>query len=228
MLNRSTTSLVARVLVLALIFSAFGTFNTGSTLAANNGGVEPQTSGSQDSTSQLNGQLIANGPVTVNGNKAITGTTIFTDSHIAVDPAKGNSAIINLGKLGRIELVAGTKLLLQFSEGLISGNLEEGQAIVNVPSGVKVAINAPNAAQKGVGGGQEPVKVITVHDTVAVPPATVPVAAPPAQVPVSGGLSGRALAGILGGAGAVAAAAAIAADDDDDDLFVPSVSPVTP
>jgi hypothetical protein len=29
--------------------------------------------------------MIATGPVTVNGNKAITGTTIFTDSNIVVD-----------------------------------------------------------------------------------------------------------------------------------------------
>src|SRR5262249_45702423 len=124
--------------------SALGTFNTGSTLARNNSGVEPQTAGSQNSTSQLNGQLIANGPVTVNGNKAITGTTIFTDSNIMVDCANGNSAVVNLGRLGRIDLVAGTKMTLRFSEGVISGELQDGKAVISTPQDVKVEVKTPD------------------------------------------------------------------------------------
>jgi hypothetical protein len=227
MSNRSLITFGARFLVLSLIFGIFGIFNTGSTLAAKNRGEETWTTNAQDGSSQLSGQLIATGTVTVNGNKAITGTTVFTDSNIVVEPTKGNSAVVNLGKLGRIELVAGTKLLLQFSEGRISGNLEEGQAIVNVPDGVKVAINTPNNAQTP--SGQEPVKVITVHDTIAVPavssaPAPAPV---PVPIPVSRGLSGWAIGGIVAGAGGVAAAAAIAADDDND-VVVTVASPTTP
>src|SRR5687767_3437768 len=194
MLNRSTIRLVASVVVLTLIFDAFNIFNTGSTLAANNKGAKPGSAGAQDANSQttpagaqngnsqINGQLIANGSVTVNGNKAITGTTVFTESRIVVDSKKGNSAVVNLGKLGRIELVAGTKLLLRFSDGLISGELEEGNAVIKAPSGVKVAINAlnPNA----VAGGQEPVLVIVLDPiTVSVPTPT-PV---PPPIPVSSG-----------------------------------------
>src|SRR5262249_39367404 len=64
--------------------------------------------GAQGGISQLTGQLIVNGSVTVNGNRAITGTTIFTGSNIVVDRGKGNSAIVNLGKLGRVEIDPGT------------------------------------------------------------------------------------------------------------------------
>jgi hypothetical protein len=239
MLNRLTVRFVARVLILSLIFGAFGAFNAGSILAAKNRAAETQTSGAQDGNSQskttgaqdgnsqLNGQLIANGSVTVNGNKAITGTTVFTDSRIVVDSAKGNSAIVNLGKLGRIELVAGSKLLLRFSDGLISGELEEGNAVVKAPAGVKVAINALNQAGQA-SGGQQPVKVVVVHDTIAVPSATAPPV--PAQIPGTrrGGVGGWGLAGGLLGAGGVTAAAIAAAGDDDNDLIAGVVSPVAP
>jgi hypothetical protein len=246
MLNRSTTRLVARVIVLTLIFSAFGTFNTGSTLAANNSKVKPQaagsqdststtqTAGSQDSTSQLNGQLIANGPVTVNGNKVITGTTVFTDSNIAVDCVKGNSAVINLGKLGRIDLVAGTKMTLRFSDGLISGELQDGKAIISAPQDVKVEVKTADGVVTSNCVQQTVQQTSTCVTPVAVQGYTqcVPVvAAAPAPVPIPvGGLSGWAIGGIVGGAAAVTAGAVAVADDDDDGLFVPlvGVSPVAP
>src|SRR5215813_9504545 len=96
------SSVTHRGRILLLVLSASLVFNMGSTLAAKNGGAPANA---QTGNSQLKGQLIASGPVTVNGNKAITGTTIFTDSNIAVDCSKGNSAIVNLGYMGRIELV---------------------------------------------------------------------------------------------------------------------------
>lgn len=232
MLNRSTTRLVARVLVLTLIFSAFGTFNTGSTLAANKSKVKPQAAGSQDSTSQLNGQLIANGPVTVNGNKVITGTTVFTDSNIAVDCMKGNSAVINLGKLGRIDLVAGTKMTLRFSDGLISGELQDGKAIISAPQDVKVEVKTAdgvvtsNCVQQTVQQTSTCVTPVAVQGfTQCVP--VVAAAPAPIPIPVGGGLSGWAIAGIAGGAAAVTGGAVAIADNDDDGIFVP-VSPVTP
>src|SRR5215467_13685989 len=137
----SSVTLRGRILILLLFLSASLVFNPGLTLAAKFRGA---ASGAQVGTSQLSGQLIANGPVTVNGNKAITGTTIFTDSNIAVDCAKGNSAVINLGKMGRIDLVAGTRLTLRLSNGLISGDLQEGKAIISTPSNVQVSVNTPD------------------------------------------------------------------------------------
>src|SRR5262245_44436067 len=105
---------IAPLLSLALGF--FGVFNTGSTLAAKN---PKNTSSDAPRNSQRSSQVIVTGSVRVNDNRAITGTTVCSESRIAVACAKGSSALITLGRLGRIELAAGSKLVLRFSDGLI-------------------------------------------------------------------------------------------------------------
>jgi hypothetical protein len=221
MSNRSHITFGARVLVLLLIFAALGIFNTGSTLAAKNRAAASAQSGN----SQLTGQLIANGPVSVNGNKAITGTTVFTDSNIVVDCAKGNSAIVNLGKLGRVELVAGTKLTLRFSDGLISGNLQEGKAVISTPQDVKVEVKTPD--------GVVTHNCVQVQQTECVTPVAVqgftqcvPVvaAAPRGPAPPRGFSPWW----IVGAGGAGAAGAIAAATGDDDEGIVAVVSPTRP
>jgi hypothetical protein len=221
---------LAKFLILSLFLGALGNLNTGSTLAANNSGAEPQTAGAQDRSSQLSGQLIANGPVTVNGNKAITGTTVFTDSHIAVDCAKGNSAVINLGKLGRIDIVAGTKLTLRFSDGLISGDLQEGKAIISTPSTVKVSVNTPDGGvvtSNCTQVTQECVTPVTVQGSVQCVP-VVAGAPAPAPIPVHHGLGGWAIAGIVGGAAAVTGGAIAASNEGSRRIVALPVSPVAP
>jgi hypothetical protein len=224
MSNCSPRTLGARILILSLFLSISLVFNNGSTLAAQNRGAAPANA--QSGNSQLTGQLIANGPVTVNGNKAITGTTVFTDSNVVVDCAKGNSAIVNLGKLGRIELVAGTKMTLRFSDGLISGNIQDGKAVISTPGGVKVEVNTPDGGvvTSNCVKVQECVTPVAVQGFVQCVPV---VAAPPRQVPV-GGLSNRALAGVLAGAAGGAAAIAAVAGSDNDIIPVTAVSPTRP
>ena len=204
----SSVTLRGRILILLLFLSASLVFNPGSTLAAKNRGAA--ASNAQTGNSQLKGQLIANGPVTVNGNKAITGTTIFTDSNIAVDCAKGNSAIVNLGYLGRIELVPGTKMTLRFKDGMITGDLQDGKAIINTPGGVKVAVNTPDGVVSA-DCAQSCVTPVAVQGFVQC--AVVAPAAPPPPLPPAG-LSGRAIAGILAGAGALGAVAASTAGEE--------------
>jgi hypothetical protein len=215
-----------RTLILLMFLSISLVFNIGSTLAAKNRGAAPASA--QSGNSQITGQLIANGPVTVNGNKAITGTTVFTGSNVVVDCAKGNSAIVNLGKLGRIELVAGTKMTLRFSDGLISGNIQDGKADIKTPDGVKVQVSTPDG--KVVSDNcvkvQECVTQVAVQGFVQCVPV---VAAAPAPVPVVGGLSNAALAGVLlGTAGGVGAIAGITAGEEEEVLAVPVVSPTRP
>ncbi|MCI0660376.1 MAG: hypothetical protein L0220_04815 [Acidobacteria bacterium] len=103
--------------------------------------VEPRSVINKYET-QIVGQLTVIGAATVNDKRAITGTSVFNNSRIKVACAKGNSAIVNLGRLGRVELTPGTQLLLRFSEGLVSGDLIEGNIVVNAPVGVKVSINS--------------------------------------------------------------------------------------
>ena len=132
MSNCSPRKLGARVLILSLFLSIFSVFNIGGQAWPLK--IEARRRPTQSGNSQSTGQLIAkDSPVTVNGNKAITGTTVFNGSNVVVDCAKGNSAIVNLGKLGRIELVAGTKMTLRFSDGLISGNIQDGKAVIKTP-----------------------------------------------------------------------------------------------
>src|SRR5262249_11205896 len=215
---RSFVTLKVRTLILLLILGASLVFNMGSTLAAKNRGAA--AANAQTGISQLNGQLIANGPVTVNGNKAITGTTVFTGSNIAVDCANGNSAFVNLGRLGRIEMVAGTKLTLRFSDGMISGDLQDGKAVISTPPGVKVNVNTPDGVVS-TDCAQSCVTPLATQGFVQ----WVPVAAPapvPRGVPLPpAGLSGRAIAAILAGAGAGGAAAAAAAGGGGNNLSTP-------
>ncbi|HKQ92433.1 MAG TPA: hypothetical protein VJZ77_17370 [Blastocatellia bacterium] len=225
MSNCSPRKLGARFLILSLFLSIFSVFNMGSTLAAQNRGAAPANT--QSGNSQSTGQLIANGPVTVNGNKAITGTTVFNDSNVVVDCAKGNSAIVNLGKLGRVELVAGTKMTLRFSNGLISGNIQDGKAVIKTPEGVKVEVNTPDGGvvTSNCVKVQECVTPVAVQGFTQCVPV---VAAAPVPVPVVGGVSGWVLAGALAGtAGGAAAFGAISANDEDI-IPVPVVSPTMP
>jgi hypothetical protein len=215
----SSVKLRGRILILLLVLSASLVFNSGSTLAAKNGGA---AANAQTGNSQLKGQLIASGPVTVNGNKAITGTTVFTDSNIVVDCAKGNSAIVNLGYMGRIELVPGTKMTLRFKDGLISGDLQDGKAIINTPGGVKVAVNTPDGVVSA-DCAQSCVTPVAVQGFVQCVP--VVAAAPPARVPLPpAGLSRWAIGGILAGAGAAGAVAASTAGSEGGVIAGPPVT----
>jgi hypothetical protein len=220
---RSFVTLKVRTFILLSVLCASLVFDMGSILAAQNRSAA--AANAQTGNSQLNGQLIASGPVTVNGNKAITGTTVFTGSNIAVDCASGNSAFVNLGRLGRIELVAGTKLTLRFSDGMISGDLQDGKAIISTPGGVKVAVNTPDGVVS-TDCAQSCVTPVAVQGFVQ----CVPVAAPaPVRVPVPvGGISGRAIAGIVGGAVAAGVVAGAVAGDEEEVIRVTAVSPTRP
>jgi hypothetical protein len=161
----------------------------------------------KDATQQV-GQLIVTGSVTVNEKKAITGTTVFTDSRIAVACAKGSTAIVNLGRLGRIELSSGSRLMLRFSDGLISGDLLEGKAVVSSPAGVKVAVNTPDGVSSADGADAAVTPVVTQRGVRCVPVAV-------GSSGSSSVLGNGALAAILVGiGGGVAAAAAVASVQD--------------
>lgn len=100
------------------------------------------------------GYLAVSAGVTINDKKALTGATIFSESLVSVDCTQGNSAVIHLGQLGTIELGAGARLLLRFGEGLVGGDLLEGQIRVRTPSGVRIAITTPGGPV--VSDGQKP------------------------------------------------------------------------
>jgi hypothetical protein len=177
-------------LLVVAIFN-FGAFGPHSVLAA-----------VKKDDAQMAGQLIVTGNVTINEKKAINGTTIFSSSKIAVACSKGNSAIVNLGRLGRVELSPGSKMMLKFTNGFISGDLLEGKAVVSTPVGVKVSINTPDGVMNADGKEATVTPVTSQRGVRCVP----------AVVSSSGGsvsaLSPGAMAAMLVGAGGSAAAAA--------------------
>lgn len=66
--------------------------------------------------------------VTVNGEPAKSGRTIFSSSTITTPD--GASAVVNLGKAGKIELAPNTTFLVSFDDKSIGGDLTAGSVSV--------------------------------------------------------------------------------------------------
>lgn len=80
--------------------------------------------------------------VLVNGDRSFTGRSVFSSGTIAT--TETTSAVINLGKIGRIELSPASVLTLNFSDNNISGVLSSGDVRVSNADGVAVNISTPN------------------------------------------------------------------------------------
>ncbi len=83
------------------------------------------------------GELSISGNVTVNGEKMVSGGTVFSDSLITT--AEKSSATVNLSKLGRVELAPTSSLKLSFTEKSVMGLLESGSAQVSTVAGISVS-----------------------------------------------------------------------------------------
>jgi hypothetical protein len=199
------------VVVLGGALCSFGAPMPVQTLA----GAVPAATSRKSDDALLKGQLLVNGAVTLNGKRAITGTTVISDSRISVACAAGNNATINLGKLGKIELNPGAQMVVRFSEGLISGELIIGQAVVKNAAGVKVAITTPEGLSAADGKEPSALSVNTQKGS-----RCNPLVAKGGNNSSSGSSSGSALgagaiAALLAGAGGAAVATAIAVNDKD-------------
>ena len=84
------------------------------------------------------GDLSVVGEVSVNGTSAISGATVFSDSTIAT--AQNSSAVVSLGKLGRVELLPNSSLKLSFTDKGVSGMLESGRVRVSSSTGVAASV----------------------------------------------------------------------------------------
>jgi len=90
------------------------------------------------------GELSVSGQVTVNGQAAISGATIFTDSVITT--GANSSAVVSLGKLGRVELFPNSSVKVSFSEANISASLDAGRIQVSTLAGVSAIVTAKDGA----------------------------------------------------------------------------------
>jgi len=191
-------------IVLGVALSSIGAPITSTTLATS----LPKAAVRSDDTAPK-GQLIVIGSVTLNGKRAISGTTVLNDSRISVACTSGNSATVNLGKLGRVELGAGAQMLVRFSEGLISGELIAGKAIVNNAAGVRVAITTPEGLSAADGKEAAALSVTTQKGSRCAP------IADKGGNHSNNGLGAGEVAALLAGVGGAVAAVAVAVSQRD-------------
>jgi hypothetical protein len=78
--------------------------------------------------------------VTVNGEAAQSGRAIFSSSTITT--SESSNAVINLGKIGKIELAPNTTISVSFNENGLNGDLAAGK--VTALSADNVNIKTPN------------------------------------------------------------------------------------
>jgi len=110
--------------------------------------------------SRASGELTVSGRVMINGTAAISGATIFSDTSIKTSANSG--AIVDIARVGRLELGPESEMLIRFSNGTLGGNLAAGQVVASTPQGVNVSI----ATREGtaVADGRE-ASVMTVDVT---------------------------------------------------------------
>ena len=89
------------------------------------------------------GEISVNGQVTVNGQTAVSNSTIVSGSTIVTGP--NSSAVVSLGKTGRIEILADSNLVLNFSDNSIVGTLSSGKVRVANAAGVAATIATKDA-----------------------------------------------------------------------------------
>lgn len=89
------------------------------------------------------GEITVTGQVTVNGQQAVSGSTILSGA--IVNTAKGSSAVVSLGKLGRIEILEGTTVTLNFGAGHMIGMLDQGKVRISNSLGAAATVTTKNA-----------------------------------------------------------------------------------
>jgi hypothetical protein len=90
------------------------------------------------------GDLSVVGEVSVNGTSAISGATVFSDS--TVTTAKGSSAVVSLGKLGRVEVLPESSIKLSFTDTGVTGMLDSGRVRISSSSGVAATVTTKDGA----------------------------------------------------------------------------------
>ena len=114
------------------------------------------------SDGKATGEIVVKGSetsiVTVNGESVKSGRTIFSSSTITTP--EGASAIVNLGKAGRLEIAPNTTFVLSFDQTGINGDLTSGSitvlnaaksVTVKTAAGEVIALNSGDTATADAG-----------------------------------------------------------------------------
>jgi ferric-dicitrate binding protein FerR (iron transport regulator) len=95
---------------------------------------------------QISGKVTlkqADGSVMVNGQPAVANSNIASDS--TVTTAARSSAVVSLGKLGRVEVTPNTSLKLSYSDTGTTAMLDQGRIRVSSSSGVSATVKTHDA-----------------------------------------------------------------------------------
>jgi len=86
------------------------------------------------------GEITVTGQVTVNGQPAVSNSTLLSGAVIAT--SSGSSAVVSLGKLGRVEILADSSLTLTFTDSSIVGVLSSGKTRVSNSAGTAATVTS--------------------------------------------------------------------------------------
>lgn len=89
------------------------------------------------------GEITVTGPVTVNGQSIVSNATLTSGS--TVTTGTGGSAVINLGKNGRVEVLSDSSVTLRFTDNSIVGSLTTGKVRVSNAAGVAATVTTRNS-----------------------------------------------------------------------------------
>jgi len=91
----------------------------------------------------VTGEITVSGQVTVNGQPAVSNSTILSGAVITA--AKGSSAVVSLGKLGRVEVQSETTVTLRFTDNSFVTMLDTGKVRVSNSSGISNTVTTKTA-----------------------------------------------------------------------------------
>ena len=133
---------IQKALAMCLVFAVIATYSTVALAGSGKIAGELLVSGTN-----VNGEMPF---VIVNGEAAKSGRSVFSTSTIATPD--NASAVINVGKIGKIQLSPNTNLILTFTEKGISGDLISGKlTVLNASESVTVKIAGGETLQLTAG-----------------------------------------------------------------------------
>jgi len=89
------------------------------------------------------GEITVNGEIMVNGQSVVSNSTLASGSTITAGP--NSSATINMGKIGRIEILSDSSVTLKFTDNSIVAMLNTGKVRVSNTAGISTAVTTRNS-----------------------------------------------------------------------------------
>lgn len=93
--------------------------------------------------SDVMGEITVTGTVTVNGQSVVSNSTVTSGGTIVT--GANSSAIVNLGKNGRVEVLSDSSLTLKFTDNSIVAMLMAGKVRVSNAAGIATSVTTRNS-----------------------------------------------------------------------------------